>query len=499
MTPCKMVSKQLLFSLLLAAAMRGQPQEINSNTNSLSFVDFPADLQPRVEWEAHMFVSPNVDRVVDFRVFQIFPEPPDEEGLPSQRIWPVLEGMTKRMDGILWPRVHYYMEQGEDYGCRAPLTKSGGGDGESESDTFLAPVKTEHCERHCTHGGRYCAPQTESLPSGKYGKDVIHESLRRMCLDNHYHTTDGRFFRYLEEFEQRSCFAHNDTRSCSHEAMAQSGTNHEKLEKCLREDSWEKDEPHEILDRNLYHFTNNLYQYSRHTMPQIEINGLPIMPNDYGKEIRLWSPKFIFDNYCQKFPHDLALPHEGQTLACEVCAPCQDVGTCLWTLECDGVLFDHDKWAKHSLKAYPIALRDDSTNAVATQQPTTNEESPANTKGENVVIVEESEDQGGRIFLIILLVVCVVVIPVCCVCYRKRRHTRHLADIISKTMRQGNYHDEAYSYSGENPVPSWKIARSVRNGENTNIAPRPTEDGWNLEAELNDIAIDGEVSNHAFC
>jgi len=454
--------------LILVAAVSARGED--STNNNQQYVEFPDIFQPRLEAERKTFIDAYNDtekespRKVEFRVFQLFPEPPEKVGLPSQRIWPVLEVMTKRMDNVLWPRVHYYMERGEDFGCRAANATSG------EID------ESDHCQRHCTHRGRYCAPQVDSLPAGKHGRDVIYESLRRMCFDNHYHTTDGRYFRYLREFDRRDCFAQNDTRLCSINSMKAQGSNHDSLAKCLREGDWDEDEKHEILERNLFYLRRPLLRYTRADLPQIEINGLSIMPRDYGKEIREWTPKFIFWKFCHGFPQDSSLPHHGQPLACEVCRSCEDVGTCLQTLECDGESFDPSQW-----------------NISATLQQQSNQASTGTSSN-----ARKDSGNSGIIYCLIAIVILAIASIVALFVYRKRRTRQFMDDVLNKTIPAEDFYansKDSEDHSTQATVQSifGNSYRAQRDWENSkrNMAPRRTEER-DVEGVMDNVAIGDE-------
>ena len=60
------------------------------------------------------------------------------------------------------------------------------------------------CESLCTNNGRYCATDPDGdLDSGVSGAQVVEESLRRLCIWEHYGRKDGigvRWWMYVEEF-----------------------------------------------------------------------------------------------------------------------------------------------------------------------------------------------------------------------------------------------------------------------------------------------------------
>lgn len=342
----------------------------NSETND-TWQEFPPELQDRLEMEQDALIfdhyAPNGhrDRKVHMTVYQVFPESTTKT--PSQRVWPLLQGMLRRMKGILAPHVVYYLQSGDDFGCRG--------------------VDSDHCQRHCSNQGRYCAhhPQ-EDVYKGRLGRDVVLEVMRRLCLVDAISSYDARFTAYLQEFERYECFvvqakesygfqaygfqavpATNDGRdviSCSLKAMASVGVNvqedgYEDLRQCMQivpdgdhnstaTTILDLDQEHPLIERNLQAIERQSWnRYSQDDMPQIEVDQRPIMPEDYDWSIREWSSKLIFQHYCDAFPFCFAADEEavepsrelikrGKPLACEVCSGCKDVQTCLWTLQCDG-------------------------------------------------------------------------------------------------------------------------------------------------------------------
>lgn len=320
----------LFLSLALTTAtlvtVSAQPDVWGATTaNAATWVALPDELLPRHQGEKEAFVGTNNnvdDRKVELRVFQLFPEPLQVPLMPSQRVWPLLVGMAQRMDGILWPRVTYYLKDGWDYECR------------DENNTKA--IDSDHCNRHCTHEGRYCAPQIQDeLRPGRHGKDVVDEVLRRLCLDQEYHTPTT-FATYLQQFESEDCFSKEsaeDVKLCSERAMNQAGVDPASIQDCT--DSPE-DQPHPVLDENIERFHKPAVTYHKRDMPQIDIDHNGLMPKDYGLEIRQWSPELIFQQYCGAFPYCENAVNKGKPVACQICSGCSNVEACLWTLQCDG-------------------------------------------------------------------------------------------------------------------------------------------------------------------
>lgn len=84
---------------------------------------------------------------------------------------------------------HFYIHDGARSGC---IGQRGNDDA---------------CDSLCTNHGRYCATDPDGdLDKGVSGADVVHESLRRLCIWEHYGRKDGigvRWWTYVEHFALR--------------------------------------------------------------------------------------------------------------------------------------------------------------------------------------------------------------------------------------------------------------------------------------------------------
>jgi len=250
------------------------------------------------------------------QVFTIFPE-------PEQRIWPLIKGMAIRnhLDPkILWARPYYLIADGVEAGCREL-----GADGVTSY-----PVESALCRDHCTHSGRYCHPDLpSSLPGTVTGKSLVLEALRRLCIDQAYHATDYKFFRYLEDFERAGCLYKGDVTMCSIEVIDQiDWLEYSDLESCVGSlNEIDSDVPNKKLDEQLEAF-NQLNIDPATDIPSLFLGGV-----HYQGEL---TTKAIFTEYCDMFIRaDKTLP-----VSCDICRDCDDVRRCLWFLECDGKPFD---------------------------------------------------------------------------------------------------------------------------------------------------------------
>ena len=190
------------------------------------------------------------------------------------------------------------------------------------------PVESALCFDHCTHMGRYCAPVLPAnLPSQISGKELVKEVLRRLCMDQYYHASDFKFFRYLENFERANCLYAANMTACSLDVIDKiSHLVYDNFASCVGDAEIDSDVTNDRLEEQLKYLKQ--YNYREEDMPALFIGG-----NRYQGEM---TTRGIFDAYCASFHRDDNL----HPLSCDICGPCSDVRTCLWTLVCDGVPFD---------------------------------------------------------------------------------------------------------------------------------------------------------------
>jgi hypothetical protein len=94
------------------------------------------------------------------------------------------------------------------------------------------------CYNLCTNNGRYCATDPDNdLDSGITGADVVKESLRRLCIWNHYGAVDGigvEWWNYVEEFTLRCSdvdYFSND--ACILDAYKHAGVDGDTIRRCM--------------------------------------------------------------------------------------------------------------------------------------------------------------------------------------------------------------------------------------------------------------------------
>jgi len=110
------------------------------------------------------------------------------------------------------------------------------------------------CYNLCTNNGRYCATDPDNdLDHGISGADVVRESLRRLCIWNHYGAEDGVgsvWWDYVREFMERCSsadyFANED---CVKDAYKHAKVEGTLIDRCMQDSGGlEKDTANAFLD-----------------------------------------------------------------------------------------------------------------------------------------------------------------------------------------------------------------------------------------------------------
>ena len=160
------------------------------------------------------------------------------------------------------------------------------------------------CYEMCTNNGRYCSVTHKGI----HGKEVVIESLRRMCLWKHH--AEGGFWDYVNHF-QKFCqsadfFANKD---CIKDVFKHSNVKEEAIEECMKDSGdVEADDTNSLLAEAV--------SRSEHIVetPTLWVNWLPLK----------WpmSTRSVFEAYCMGFAEGKA-PH-----VCYVCGYCGDPVAC---------------------------------------------------------------------------------------------------------------------------------------------------------------------------
>ena len=178
------------------------------------------------------------------------------------------------------------------------------------------------CFNLCTNNGRYCATDPDNnLEKGISGADVVKESLRRICIWNHYGESDGvgkQWWEYMKIFMQRcdtpDFFANED---CVKDVMRKAGVKEELIDRCIKDSGGlEKDTPNTFLDLEM--------------ASQIK-RGVVILPTAFVNTIALrggLSVDTVFSAICNGYLEGTA------PKICKECSGCNDFDKCISNKKC---------------------------------------------------------------------------------------------------------------------------------------------------------------------
>lgn len=113
------------------------------------------------------------------------------------------------------------------------------------------------CYNLCTNNGRYCATDPDNdLDRGISGADVVKESLRRMCIWQHYGLDDGvgvQWWDYVNEFMFRcNTEEYFSSNQCNKDAMGHAGVDPDVIAGCMGDSGGlEGDVDNELLEIQL--------------------------------------------------------------------------------------------------------------------------------------------------------------------------------------------------------------------------------------------------------
>ena len=193
---------------------------------------------------------------------------------------------------------HMNVHSGERYGCTKHRVEDG----------------MESCANMCTNSGRYCALDHHVLESdGKTytnitGATTLEESLRRLCIWQHYGETDGvgaQWWNYIEEFNSRcgnrpEYFGNAD---CIRDTFNHVQIDSVMIDECMRDSGGVSDGLNTLLEAEL----NAKEAHGIVREPSVLINGVPMKG-----PLNTWT---IFYALCDAFAYDAHYP--------EVCERCR--------------------------------------------------------------------------------------------------------------------------------------------------------------------------------
>ncbi|KAL3931604.1 MAG: hypothetical protein SGBAC_011232 [Bacillariaceae sp.] len=174
-----------------------------------------------------------------------------------------------------------------------------------------ATKETDFCYNLCTNNGLYCAIGHH----GVHGKDVVIESLRRMCVAMHY---PGKpWWDYVNHFIQQ-CMEQNDEEyfandDCLKDAYSHASIDQTTIETCMKESG---DITSDSTNTKLEDAMKSVEEFGAFESPTVLVNGAPL--NWMGI-----TPKSVFEVYCHAFEYGKA-PH-----ACYQCEYCGDPVACI--------------------------------------------------------------------------------------------------------------------------------------------------------------------------
>lgn len=243
------------------------------------------------------------------------------------QIWSLLKGIVHRLrkqNQVIHANPHYFISSGLEVGCRTIIVDP---DTLRDKEVETIPVPG-HCS-HCTNHGRYCI--MPPADSERTGQEIIQETLMRICFAQIYHSSDLRFWEYMEHLDRQQCAA--GELECSREALARvEKVSQRAIDSCMRlAGGTEEDNPNVHLQLEVDHRkgANPRHSYGVGELPMIHVGGKKYQSSD-------WSVEGIFPFVCEVFDEQMGM----KPLACDFCEGCQDVRKCLWKLECDGKQFE---------------------------------------------------------------------------------------------------------------------------------------------------------------
>eukprot|EP00977_Amphora_coffeiformis_P020668 scaffold8374_cov175-Amphora_coffeaeformis.AAC.107 len=178
------------------------------------------------------------------------------------------------------------------------------------------------CDSLCTNNGRYCATDPDGdLDAGISGAQVVVESLRRLCIWEHYGRKNGvgmEWWLYVEEFDKQ-CSAPDKFGdiTCIEDVAKASGIELELVHRCMRDSGGtNSDAPNNKLDMEISN------QISR---------GVVVIPTAYVNDIPIrgaLSTTNVFSAVCAGYAPGT------EPKVCPECTRCPDPESCVTTGFC---------------------------------------------------------------------------------------------------------------------------------------------------------------------
>ncbi|CAJ1953045.1 unnamed protein product [Cylindrotheca closterium] len=190
--------------------------------------------------------------------------------------------------------LHHHILDGKDLDCHGKASK-----------------ETDFCYNMCTNNGRYCTVGHHGVP----GKDVVIESLRRMCIEKHY--PGDPWWAYLNHFTEQ-CMEQKDeeyfaNEDCLKDAFSHASIDQATIDACMKDSG---DITSDSTNTMLEEAMKSVEEYGAFESPTVLVNGVPLTWNAL-------TPKTVFDVYCHAWEYGMA-PH-----ACYKCEFCGDPVACI--------------------------------------------------------------------------------------------------------------------------------------------------------------------------
>lgn len=169
----------------------------------------------------------------------------------------------------------------------------------------------EACYHLCTNGGRYCHPSHHS----NVGRDIVKESLRRLCIDKHYKSAKV-YWDYIDHFNNfcwdTEFFA---SEKCIEDAFKNSGIDKSIIESCFTDSGNPNEDKANALLQDALETTKKKGVFQS---PTVLINHKPsILINWEGL-----TPRSVLYSLCDTFSYGKK-PH-----VCYACQMCGDPVAC---------------------------------------------------------------------------------------------------------------------------------------------------------------------------
>ena len=173
----------------------------------------------------------------------------------------------------------------------------------------------------CVNQGRYCATAGRDFTDWISGASVVQESLRRICIWDHYGAADGlgaEWWAYMEAFLSQCHSPHGfDSAECIDRVYEASGIDKHVVEACMEDSGGsdpDRDQPNSKLDLQIQ---------------QQKEQGVAIVPSAFVNGVQLQGAMTtvnVFEAICAGFAHKETMPSVCNE--CWQCSTSETLGLC---------------------------------------------------------------------------------------------------------------------------------------------------------------------------